>query len=254
MRDVRASLRRVLRRRVDNPVDRGLCDGMVPRAGLGVDAPRAGLTFRRLHELGVNRLQELAPPHRTEELLHLWQRRLVVMLDRHEQPLVQNLGIAGLGQVELALQPRHVGIFLRAQKMQPLMRGPAARIGGPTGFDAGEGIGVRLGGSGRHAGAEDPLVQIDGCRQLPPDVVQEIGGGDAAEGEVVEVGAQECIEALAAGGALDGAQINPSESMESKWSVQEPKARVSALHFLVGQISRSEVLLQTQTQPHTRMR
>ena len=115
-------------------------------------------------------------------------------------------GVAGFGEVELAVETRHVRIPPGAQEMQPLVGAPAAGIGGPCGFDAGEGIGMRLGGACRNARLKDPLIERDRVRQLAPHVLQKIGGGDALEREAVEVAAQESVEAFAAHRLLDGAQ------------------------------------------------
>src|SRR5437870_4974153 len=106
---------------------------MVPRPGAGINRPGPRLACRRLHELGVERLEEFAPAYRAQELLQPLERRMVIRPDGHLEPLGENLGVAGCGETEFAVEPLQVRLAQRSQEMQPLVCGPRARIDGLAG-------------------------------------------------------------------------------------------------------------------------
>ncbi len=67
---------------------------MVAGAGLGVDAASPAEALLGLGELGVERLEELAPADRGEEVFEGGVSLLVVATDRLYEPRTQNLGVA----------------------------------------------------------------------------------------------------------------------------------------------------------------
>src|SRR5437870_2689652 len=80
---------------------------MVTRPRLRVDRAGALPAGRRFDELLVERLDELSPSDRRQELLDARVRLRVLAADRHQKPLKRDLRVAGRGQPEGGVELAH---------------------------------------------------------------------------------------------------------------------------------------------------
>src|SRR5439155_588121 len=110
----------------DDGVDGGDGNRMIRRSRLAINPQGAFFSLRRLDQLGVERLKELAPAHRRQELLQARSGRLVAIADRHHQPLERDLRVARPRKTESLLQLLHPLtaelLRQRLQEVQPLLR------------------------------------------------------------------------------------------------------------------------------------
>ena len=108
-------------------INRSNRNRMIPGPRRLINLPRPFLTLRRLRQLLIQRLDILPPPHFNQKALQPSIRRRVVISNRHQQPLIQNLAVSRLGEMERRVQFRHLlpvqRLRQRRQKMQPLLRG-----------------------------------------------------------------------------------------------------------------------------------
>src|SRR5204862_1866933 len=102
---------------LQNLIDRTVRHRVIHRSRFRVDRARTCESFRCLGKLLVQRLEELAASLPQEKALQRRVRGLVLVIDCLQQPLMEDLGVPAVGEVERGVEPGHLLARERLREM-----------------------------------------------------------------------------------------------------------------------------------------